>query len=126
MTEGQRASKPKQNPKPNDELLVEIREMKSDLAMLKQQSDSNFATRSSWPRGGSPNRAMVVDVVAARDLLLESIGDDQIVSVLDSPILANTVLHVGHLTTTRVTAQVFNNRETGTGYARGTGCNRQQ
>ena len=69
---------------------------------------------------------VVVDVLAARDPLLECIGDAQIVSLLDSPILANTVLHVGHLTTTRVTAQVVNNRETGTGYARGTGCNRRQ
>ena len=51
-------------------------------------------------------------MVAAGDLLLECIGDAQIVSLLDSPILANTVLNVGHLTITRVTAQVFNNRET--------------
>ena len=65
-------------------------------------------------------------VVAARDLRLECIGDNQIVSLLDSLILANTVLNVGHLTTTRVTAQVFNTREMGTGYARGTGCNRRQ
>ena len=67
-----------------------------------------------------------MDVVAAGGLLLECIGDAQIVSLPDSPILVNTVLNVGHLTTTRVTAQVFNNRKTGTGYARGTGCNRQQ
>ena len=67
-----------------------------------------------------------MDVVVARDPLLECIGDAQILSLLDSPILANTVLHVGHLTATRVTAQVFKNRETGTGYARGTGCNRRQ
>ena len=56
VTEGQRASKPKENPKPNDELLVEIREIKSDLAMLKQQNNSNFAAPSSWPRDRSPNR----------------------------------------------------------------------
>ena len=56
-----------------------------------------------------------MDVVAAGDLLLGCIGDAQIVSLLDSPILANTVLNVGHLATTRVTAQVFNNREMGTG-----------
>ena len=69
---------------------------------------------------------VVVDLVTAGDLLLACIGDAQIVSLLDSPILANTALNVGHLTTTRVAAQVFNNRETGTGYARGTGCNQQQ
>ena len=67
-----------------------------------------------------------MDVVTAGDLLLGCIGDAQIVSLLDSPILVNTVLNVGHLTTTRVTAQVFNNRETRTGYARGTGCNQWQ
>ena len=65
-------------------------------------------------------------MVAAGGLLPECIGDAQIVSLLDSPILVNTVLNVSHLTTTRVTAHVFNNREMGTGYARGTGCNRQQ
>ena len=69
---------------------------------------------------------VVVDVVVARDLLLECIGDAQIVSLLDSPILVDTVLNVGHLTTTRVTAQVFNNREMGTVYVRGTGCNQRQ
>ena len=122
MTEGQRASKPKENPKPNDELLTEIREIKSDLAMLKQQNNSNFVAPSSWPRGRSLNRGRG----RGRDLLLERIGDAQNVSLLDSPILANPVLNVGHLTTTRVTAQVFNNRELGTGYARGTGCNQQQ
>ena len=47
VTEGQRASKPKENPKPNDELLTEIREIKSDLAMLKQQNNSNFVAPSS-------------------------------------------------------------------------------
>ena len=56
VTEGQRASKPKANPKPNDELLTEIREIKSDLAMLKQQNNSNFVAPSSWPRGRSLNR----------------------------------------------------------------------
>ena len=56
VIEGQRASKPKENPKPNDELLTEIREIKSDLAMLKQQNNSNFVARSSWPRGRSLNR----------------------------------------------------------------------
>ena len=56
VTEGQHASKPKENPKPNDELLVEIREIKFDLAMLKQQNNSNLATPSSWPRGRSLNR----------------------------------------------------------------------
>ena len=60
---------------------------------------------------------MVVDVVAAGNLLLECIEDAQIVSLLDSPILVNTVLPVGHLTTTRVAAQVFKNREMGTSYA---------
>ena len=57
-----------------------------------------------------------MDVVMAGDLLLECIGDAQIVSLLDSPILANTVLNVDHLSTTRVTAQVLNNRETGTNF----------
>ena len=56
VTEGQRASKPKENPKPNDELLTEIREIKSDLAMLKQQNNSNFVAPSSWPRCRSLNR----------------------------------------------------------------------
>ena len=56
VTEGQHASKPKENPEPNDELLTEIREIKSDLAMLKQQNNSNFVAPSSWPRGRSLNR----------------------------------------------------------------------
>ena len=56
VTEGQRAPKPKENPKPNDDLLVEIREIKSNLAMLKQQNNSNFVAPSSWPRGRSLNR----------------------------------------------------------------------
>ena len=56
VTEGQLASKPKENPKLNDELLAEIREIKSDLAMLKQQNNSNFVAPSSWPRGRSLNR----------------------------------------------------------------------
>ena len=56
VTEGQRTSKPKENPKPNDELLAEIREIKSDLAMLKQQNNSNFVAPSSCPRGRSLNR----------------------------------------------------------------------
>ena len=56
VTEGQQASKPKENPKPNDKLLVSIREIKSDLVMLKQQNNSNFMAPSSWPRGRSPKR----------------------------------------------------------------------
>ena len=56
VTEGQRVSKTKGNPKPNDELLTEIREIKSDLAMLKQQNNSHFLAPSSWPRGRSLNR----------------------------------------------------------------------
>ena len=56
VTEGQRVSKPKENPKPNDELLAEIREIKSDLAMLKQQNNSSFVAPSSWLSGRSPNR----------------------------------------------------------------------
>ena len=59
VTEGQCASKPKENPKPNDELLAEIHEIKSHLAMLKQQNNSNFMAPSSWPRGRSPNRGRV-------------------------------------------------------------------
>ena len=125
VTEGQLASKPKENPKPNDELLAEICEIKSDLAMLKQQNNSNFVAPSSWPRGISSNRGHGPGRGRGGDLLLECIGDAQIVSLLDSLVLANTVLNVGHLTTTRVTAQVFNNREMGTSYARGTGCNQQ-
>ena len=101
MTEGQRASKPKENPKPNDKVVAEIREIKSDLAMLKQQNNSNFVAPSSWPRGRSLNRGRGRGLLAPRDPLLECIGDAQIVSLLDSPILADTVLNVGHLTTTR-------------------------
>ena len=56
VTEGQRASKTKENSKPNDELLTEIREIKSDLAMLKQQNNSNFVAPSSWPRDRNLNR----------------------------------------------------------------------
>ena len=56
VTEGQCVSKTKENPKPNDELLTEIREIKSDLAKLKQQNNSNFVAPSSWPRGRSLNR----------------------------------------------------------------------
>ena len=56
VTEGQRVSKPKGNPKKNDELLTEIREIKSDLAMLKQQSNSNFVAPSCWPRDRNLNR----------------------------------------------------------------------
>ena len=56
VTKGQRVLKTKENPKPNDELLTEIREIKSDLAMLKQQNNSNFVAPSSWPRGRSLNR----------------------------------------------------------------------
>ena len=128
VNEGQRASKPKENPKPHDELLAEIHEIKSDLAMLKQQNNSNFVAPSSWPRGRSPSRGRGHgrSVVVAGDLLLECIGYAQIVSLLDSPILANTVLRVGHMTTTRVTVPAFNHRETGTSYTRGTGCNRWQ
>ena len=57
VTEGQRVSKPKENPKKNDELLTEIREIKSDLAMLKQQNNSNFVAPSSWPMDRNLNRA---------------------------------------------------------------------
>ena len=46
VTEGQRASKPKENPKPNDELVTEIREIKSDLAMLN--------TPTSWLQAVGP------------------------------------------------------------------------
>ena len=56
VIEGQRASKTKENPKLNDELLTEIREIKSDLAMLKQQNNSNFVAPSSWPRDRNLNR----------------------------------------------------------------------
>ena len=56
VTEGQRVSKPKENPKKNDKLLTEIREIKSDLAMLKQQNSSSFVAPSSWPRDGNLNR----------------------------------------------------------------------
>ena len=56
VIEGQRVSKTKENPKPNDELLTEIREIKSDLAMLKQQNNSNFVAPSSWPMDRNPNR----------------------------------------------------------------------
>ena len=56
VTEGQLASKPKENRKPNDELMAEIREIKADLAMLKQQNNSNFVASSSYPRGRSLNR----------------------------------------------------------------------
>ena len=56
VTEGQRVSKPKENPKKNDELLTEIREIKSDLAMLKQQNNSNFVAPSSWPMDRNLNR----------------------------------------------------------------------
>ena len=56
VIEGQRASKIKENPKPNDELLTEIREIKSDLAMLKQQNNFNFVAPSSWPRDRNLNR----------------------------------------------------------------------
>ena len=122
VTEGQCVSKPKDNPKPNDELLTEIREIKSDLAMLKQQNNSNFVAPSSWSRDRSLNRGRGRGRGSAPRMYrgcpnCQSTG---------SLILANTVLNVGHLTTTTVTAQVFNNRETGTGYARGTGCNRRQ
>ena len=56
VTEGQRVPKPKENPKPNDELLTEIREIKSDLAMLEQQNNSNFVPPSSWPMDISLSR----------------------------------------------------------------------
>ena len=56
VTEGQRVSKPKENPKKNDELLTEIREIKSNLAMLKQQNNSNFMAPSSWSMNRSLNR----------------------------------------------------------------------
>ena len=56
VTEGQRVSKPKENPKKNDELLTEIREIKSDLAMLKQQNNSKFVAPSSWPRDRNLNK----------------------------------------------------------------------
>ena len=56
VTEGQRVSKPKENPKKNDELLTEICEIKSDLATLKQQNNSNFMAPSSWPMNRSLNR----------------------------------------------------------------------
>ena len=56
VTEGQHVSKPNENPKPNDELLTKICEIKSDLAMLKQQNNSNFMAPSSWPRGRSLNK----------------------------------------------------------------------
>ena len=57
VIESQRVSKTKENPKPNDELLTEIREIKSELAMLKQQKNSNFVAPSSWPMEGNLNRA---------------------------------------------------------------------
>ena len=57
VIEGQRVSKTKENPKPNDELLTENREIKSELAMLKQQNKSNFVAPSSWPMNGNLNRA---------------------------------------------------------------------
>ena len=56
VTEGQRVSKPKENPKKNDELLTEIREIKSELAMLKQQNNSNFEAPSRWPMDRNLNR----------------------------------------------------------------------
>ena len=127
VTERQRASKSKENPKPDDELLAEIREIKSDLAMLKQQNNSNFVAPSSCPGAEAQIEAMVVDAAwSRRGSAPRMYRGCQIVILLDSPILVNTVLHVGHLTTTRVTAPAFNHRGTGTGYARGTGCNRRQ
>ena len=62
VTEGQRASKTKENPKPNDELLTEIREIKSDLAMLKQQNNSNFVLQAVGPWTEIKIEDVVVDV----------------------------------------------------------------